>query len=249
MWGDVVDFRDFYETQLGQVVRHLVRRAVRDLWPDLTGCRLMGLGYAAPYLRQYFGEAERVMAFMPARRGVIHWPKEGPNRVCLVGETELPLPDYSIDRALLVHGLEYSDHLPAMLAEVWRVLTGDGRLIVVAPNRMGLWSRADRTPFGWGHPYSAFQLSRALRDHRFTPTRTERALFVPPTRSRTILRSANAWERIGHRVFPQISGVVLLEAGKQIYAASTESKPRRFRRPVLVQIPKAAGRTTGFKRS
>ena len=249
MWGDVIDFRDFYETQLGQVVRHLVRRSVRTLWPDLTGRSLLGLGYAAPYLRQYIGEAERVLAFMPAARGVIHWPGEGPNRVCLVGETELPLPDYAIDRVLLVHGLEYSSHLPAMLSEVWRVLTGDGRLIVVAPNRMGLWSRADRTPFGWGHPYSSFQLSRALRDHRFTPLRSERALFVPPTRSRTILRSAAAWERIGHRIFPQVSGVVLLEASKQIYAASAETKQRRLRRPVLVQIPKAAGRTSGLKRT
>jgi SAM-dependent methyltransferase len=207
MWSDVVDFRDFYETHLGQVSRHLIRRAVRGLWPDLRGRSLLGLGYATPYLRQYSGEAERV----------------APNRVALVAENDLPLPDYSVDRVLLVHGLEYSQNLPTLLAEVWRVLTGEGRLIVMVPNRTGLWSRADRTPFGWGQPYSAFQLSRLLRDHRFVPTRTERALFVPPTRFNTVLRSATAWERIGHRVFPQISGVILLEAGKQIYAASANT--------------------------
>jgi len=244
MWSDVVDFRDFYETQLGQVSRHLIRRSVRGLWPDLRGRSLLGLGYATPYLHQFFGEADRIIAFMPAIRGVISWPREGPNRVALVAENYLPLPDYSIDRVLLVHGLEYSQNLPTLLAEVWRVLTGEGRLIVMAPNRTGLWSRADRTPFGWGQPYSAFQLSRLLRDHRFVPTRTERALFVPPTRFNTVLRSATAWERVGHRIFPQISGVILLEAGKQIYAASAERQSVKVKRPVLVRIPKAAGRTS-----
>jgi SAM-dependent methyltransferase len=244
MWSDVVDFRDYYETQLGQVSRHLIRRAVRGLWPDLRGRSLVGLGYATPYLRQFQGEADRVVAFMPAVRGVMAWPAEGPNRVGLVSEGALPLPDYSVDRVLLVHGLEYSQQLPTLLAEVWRVLTGEGRVIVVAPNRTGLWSRADRTPFGWGHPYSAFQLSRLLRDHRFVPTRTQRALFVPPTRYNTVLRSATAWERLGQKVFPQFSGVIVLEAGKQIYAASVERQSVRVKRPVLVQIPKAAGRTT-----
>jgi len=69
MWNDVVDLRDFYETRLGDVARHLIRRRIRAIWPDLTGQTLLGLGYATPYLRQYRGEAERVLAIMPAARG------------------------------------------------------------------------------------------------------------------------------------------------------------------------------------
>src|SRR3546814_4031807 len=65
----------------------------------------------------------------------------------------------------------------------------------VVPNRRGLWARSDRTPLGWGHPYSAAQLSRVLRDNMFTPTRTQRALYVPPIGNYTFLRSAPAWER------------------------------------------------------
>jgi SAM-dependent methyltransferase len=243
MWSDVVDFRDFYEARLGQVARQLIRHAVRSAWPDLRGLNLVGLGYATPYLRPFLGEAASVAALMPAARGVLHWPPAGPNRVSLVDEGELPLPDYSVERVLMVHSLEYSQDLPALLNEVWRILTGEGRVLIVVPNRTGLWSRADGTPFGWGLPYSASQLSRVLRDHGFTPGRTARALFVPPTRFRTVMKSAAAWERIGQKIFPQVSGVVLLEAGKQVYAASLKRQgQKRPRRPVLVQVPKAAGR-------
>jgi SAM-dependent methyltransferase len=243
MWHDVVDLREFYETRRGQMARHMVRRAMRSVWPDVSGQRLLGLGFATPYLRQFTGEAERVLAFMPASQGVMHWPPEGPGLVGLVEETELPLPDYSVDRVLLAHGLENADSLRGLLREIWRVLTGDGRVLVVVPNRRGIWARSDRTPLGWGHPYSAAQLSRVLRDNMFTPTRTERALYVPPIANYTFLRSAPAWERVGARFFPTFSGVVMIEAGKQLYAGSMKpAKPRRFSRPVVVPLPQAAGR-------
>jgi SAM-dependent methyltransferase len=237
MWNDVVDLRDFYETELGQVARRMIRRRVREIWPTLRGQAVLGLGYATPYLQQFRGEAERVIAFMPASQGVVHWPRQGPGAVSLVHETELPLPDYSVDRVLLAHGMESSEYLRTMLGEIWRVLTGDGRLLVVTPNRRGIWARSDRTPFGWGQPYSAAQLSRMLRENMFTPTRTQRALFMPPTRSRALLRSAPAWERIGVRFFPRFSGVVMIEAGKQVYAATPVVERKRIRRPVLVHLP------------
>lgn len=220
----------------------MVRRAVRSVWPDLTGQSLLGLGFATPYLRQFKGEAERTLAFMPASQGVLHWPPEGPGVVSLVEETELPLPDYSIDRVMLVHGLENSESLRGLLREIWRVLTGDGRLLVVVPNRRGIWARSDRTPLGWGHPYTAAQLSRVLRDNMFIPARTERALYVPPTRSHTLLRSAPAFERMGARFFPTFAGVVMIESGKQLYAGTMQRAPRRLGRPVVVQLPQAAGR-------
>lgn len=240
MWHDVVDLRDFYETQLGQMARRMIRRGVRSLWPNVRGQRVLGIGYATPYLRQFLREAERVIAFMPAAQGVLHWPPEGPGATALVDETELPLPDMSVDLVLLVHAIESGEYQRDMLREVWRVLTGNGRLLVVVPNRRGIWARVDRTPLGWGHPYSPAQLSRLLRDNMFMPTRSARALYVPPTRSRTLLRSAPAWERVGIRWFPTFAGVVIVEAGKQLYAPTLRAEPKRFRRPVVVPFPQAA---------
>jgi SAM-dependent methyltransferase len=239
MWHDVVDLRDFYETQLGQVARRTIRRSLRALWPDVRGQRILGLGYATPYLRPFLSEAERVLAFMPAAQGVMHWPPEGPGVTTLVDETELPLPDVSVDLVLLVHGAESSENTRDMMREIWRVLTGNGRLLVIAPNRRGIWARLERTPLGWGHPYSHNQISRLLRDNMFTPTRSARSLFVPPFRSRALLRSGPAWERVGQRWFPTFAGVILIEAGKQLYAPGMHAERKRFRRPIVVPLPKA----------
>lgn len=240
MWHDVVDLRDFYETQLGAMARRMIRRGVRSMWPDVKGQRVLGLGYATPYLRQFLTEAERTLAFMPASKGVLHWPSEGRGLTALVDETEFPLPDLSVDRVLLVHGLESSEYQSDMLREAWRVLTGEGRLLIVAPNRSGIWARLERTPLGWGQPYSAAQLSRLLRDNMFTPTRSSRALYIPPLRTRALLRSAPAWERIGSRWFPTFGGVVLVEAGKQLYASNLQAERKRFRRPIVVSFPRPA---------
>ena len=244
MWTDVVDLRDFYETHLGQTARHMIRRGVRSVWPNVKGERLLGLGYATPYLRQFQGESERVIGLMPAAQGVLHWPPEGPNRVALTDETDLPLPDNAVDRVLIVHALESTEWLRAMLREVWRVLSGQGRMLVVVPNRRGIWARVDRTPFGWGHPYSHRPISRMLRDHMFTPTRSAQALFLPPVRSVPLMRSAAAIERMGQRWFPTFSGVVIVEASKQLYAVTPVREPARRSRSVVVRFPQVAGRSS-----
>ena len=226
MTGDVVDLRDFYRSALGQVARRMIRRAIQRVWPDLRGMRLLGIGYATPFLSALSAGSERTIAVMPASLGVLRWPPEGGNLVSLAEEGELPFADYSIDRVLLVHALETSDEVRAMLREAWRALAGGGRLLIVATNRRGIWARLDRTPFGSGRPYTPSQLSQLLRDEQFTPVASDTALFIPPAKHRMMLRSAAAWERIGRRWFPTFAGVVLVEATKQIYA-----KPAAVRAP------------------
>ncbi len=219
-WTDVVDLRDFYASSLGQVAQRIVRRRLRVIWPDVSGMRVLGLGFATPYLRPFVEEAERVIAVMPASQGVLAWPREAPNAVALADEVELPLPDRSIDRLLIVHALESAEQVRPMMREVWRVLADGGRLVVVVPNRRGIWARLERTPFGCGRPYAPSQLSRLLRDCMFTPLQSQAALYVPPARSRVLLKSAPAWEQVGARLFPPLAGVLIVEAAKQIYAGT-----------------------------
>jgi SAM-dependent methyltransferase len=238
MPSDVVDLRDFYRSALGQVARRMMRRAIQRVWPDLRGMRLLGLGYATPFLAALVPETERTIAVMPASLGVLGWPPEGPNIVALAEEGELPFADYSIDRVLLVHALETSEEVRAMLKEIWRVLAGGGRLLIVAPNRRGIWARLDRTPFGSGRPYTQSQLSQLLRDEQFTPVGSDAALFVPPSNGRMVRRSAAAWERIGRRWFPTFAGVLLVEASKQIYAKPAAARAPRRR---LVYAPAPHG--------
>jgi SAM-dependent methyltransferase len=233
MWTDVVDLRDFYASGLGQVARRMIRRRIRTLWPDVSGQSVLGLGYTPPYLTSFRGEASRVIAAMPARQGVLHWPMEEPGLTTLVDELELPFDDLSMDRVLLVHAVECAEQIRPLLREAWRVLAGSGRLIVVVPNRRGLWARFERTPFGHGLPYSKGQISRLLRDNLFTPLDTRRALYMPPVRSNMMLSAAPALERIGPHLLGTFAGVVVIEAVKQIYAGQPVADKTRSRSTVL----------------
>ena len=235
---DVVDLRDFYQTGLGQVARRMIRRTIRNIWPDLRAMRLLGIGYATPFLSAISADTERTVALMPASQGVLGWAPEGGNVVVLADEDELPFSDYSIDRVLVVHALETSEAAGMFLKEIWRVLAGGGRLLIVVPNRRGIWARLDRTPFGSGRPYTMSQLSHLLREQLFTPVGTDTALFVPPSGDRMVLRSAPAWERVGKRWFPTFAGVVLIEAAKQIYAKPAAARAPRRR---LVYAPATHG--------
>ena len=230
---DVVDLHRFYASSIGQAARRLIRRRLRVMWSDVRGMRVLGFGYATPYLRPFIGEAERVMAFMPARQGCVHWPVDEENRVALTEETMLPLPDSSVDRILLVHLVEHSDSMRRLMRECWRVLTPNGRIVVVTPNRSSLWSWSEKTPFGYGHPYSVSQLQNLMRENMFLPVQHSRALFLPPTQRRLFLRWSQLFENIGSRLFKAFAGVSIVEAGKQLYASTgTPSRKRR-----LVHIP------------
>ncbi len=235
MRQDVVDLRDFYATRLGQVARRMIRRRVRALWSDTAGMRFLGIGYVTPYLRPFRDGAEQVAAVMPASQGVLHWPAAGPGLVALADEEELPFEDATFDRIILVHALETSEQVRGLLREAWRVMAANGRLLAVVPNRRGIWARLERTPFGHGHPYSPPQLNRLLRGCMFTPMQSKAALYIPPSRRRALLSAAPAVENLGGRWLPALAGVLVVEAGKQIYGVS--AKPARRRRPILVPLP------------
>lgn len=237
MYNDIIDLRSFYDSSLGTVARRLIRDRLRALWPDTRGQRILGLGYATPYLRPFRDDAERVIALMPAPQGVTRWPRYGRSLVGLTYEQALPLADMSIDRVIIVHGAEVSDTLPAMMQEVWRVLCGTGRVVIVVPSRSGVWARSDRTPFGHGRTFSAGQLRRLLRDHLFLPEVEDRALFLPPTGARMVHRWAPTIERVGHRWTRAVGGVLVVEASKQLYHISPNARRIAVRRPSLLPLP------------
>lgn len=231
---DVVDLKDFYTRPLGQMVRRLLGARIRARWSNIKGCRTFGLGFATPYLGAFRGQAEPLGALMPANLGAVAWPNQGQCLSVLVDETELPLIDEIADRILLVHMLEWSEKSRALLREIWRVLSPNGRLLLIVPNRRGLWARVDTTPFGYGSPFSRSQLSKLLKEAMFSPEEWQYALYMPPFNWRVLLRWPLFWERLGLVLWPTFSGVIMVEATKQIYAAvpAREVKARRRIVPV-----------------
>ncbi len=235
---DVGDLQDFYATALGQTVRRLLTHRIRARWRGLHRSTLIGLGYAIPYLGAFRGEAPRIGALMPESQGAVVWPRKAPVQSVLVEDVRLPLADGCVDRLIAVHCLEVAEGTRHLLREMWRVLSPEGRLMLVVPNRRGVWARLDNTPFGQGRPYSRRQLEDLLVEALFTPMDWSGALYFPPLGKRMLLRSATAWERLGAGISPAFSGVLIVEARKELMAPIGKAAKVRTLR---LLVPQASG--------
>lgn len=221
MTTEVHGLATFYRSRGGETAARLVAARLKTLWPALPGHSVLGLGWAAPYLGLWRPEAYRCVAMVPRHLRDSHDlapPAQDDCATLLAEEEHLPFPDDSFDRVLLVHGLEAAENARRLLREVWRVLRDDGRLMLVVPNRVGMWAHLDRTPFGHGQPYSQGQIERLLARHLFRAERREAALFVPPYGLRWTGAAAPTLEHVGRTVCPRLAGVFIVEAEKDLFA-------------------------------
>lgn len=233
---DVQDLRNFYyRSMLGRAAQTQVRGAVLKLWPEAKGQTVAGFGFAVPLLRPYLPDARRVMALMPAPQGVMPWPSGLPNVSVLCEETMWPVETGHVDRLILMHGLETSERPSDVLEECFRVLGPGGKALFIVPHRSGLWSRSDRTPFGYGRPYSQGQLESQLKRHSFLPERHLHTLYQPPSRRRFWRKTASFWESLGASMSVIVSGgVLIVEATKRVQAPSGPGVREKQRRSLGV---------------
>lgn len=234
MRTDALEIARFYRSARGRAARDMMLRRLSALWPSVRGLDVLGLGYAPPVLEPMRGEARRTVAFMPAGQGAVPWPPrpEAASLTVLGDDRRLPFAEALFDRIVLVHALEEADDPRRLLRELWRVLAPEGRIMVIAASRSGLWSRAEATPFGHGRPFSRGQLDRLLTDALFEPVARSRALYAPPWGWACGPRTANGFETVGERVLPGVGGLILAEAVKHV-GAIHPGAAQRVRRKAL----------------
>ena len=239
MTPDVKRLIEFYKSPLGKISRALVREEVVRMAGSLDSRRVLGIGFATPYLRFALDKAERVIAFMPARQGSSAWPREGPSHTVLCDPLEMPLTDSAVDIIIAVHAFEHVADAEELMREIWRVSAPNARLVVVVPRRRGLWAAADNTPFGDGYPFSRTQLEKLLRDHSFVPEHWREALHLPPMQQKFMIKFARFFERFGRLFGPLVAGVIVVSARKELFPAV----PRRKKLERFVRVPSLSAQT------
>ena len=219
MKWDVESITHFYQSPLGRAVERVISENLKvclDAYCQDPDSRVVGLGYAAPYLDP---ENSAHVLVVPKQYQSLSWPnRDGTvdRTVVCEGET-IPLTSHSADCVVMVHALESFDSASAILKEAWRILGSDGHLILVVPNRTGLWVYFEKTPFGTGRPYSISQVETLLEASRFSEAEERlHALFFPP--SNRALRLTHWMERFGPKICPALAGVNIVSARKQAYA-------------------------------
>lgn len=217
------DYDDFYLTRTGRLVRNTLRHRIRKTWPNVKGARVFGYGFSYPYLDLFLPEAELCVGAGRVEMGTLAWPNKASSASLLAASTAFPFEQSFFDNVLLVHAMEHAGSVRSLLQESWRVLRGNGRLILVVPNRTGLWSMASWSPFGVGTPYSRMQIEDFLRQEQFDIESVTPALFALPSTRESTHKMAPSLEKIGPYIMPALSGVYIIECTKKLYARATPS--------------------------
>lgn len=223
----------FYGSRLGQTARDMVLRRLYPLWGDMAGTNILGFGYCAPYLASAQKQANRIVLVAPPEQGILAHKGQRGVQSCLASETRLPFSDATFDRVLCAHAIEEADDLSGLLSELWRVTRPEGRIVIVAAGRAGLWARMDNLPFGAGRSFSRQQLRRHLHRARFHPTVGAGALYGPPVARLSGPRLARTFERCGEALWPGLAGVVMVEAIKRLYVEPDRGQEQKVRAPIL----------------
>jgi SAM-dependent methyltransferase len=236
---DVVDLREFYATPLGAAARNSLNRALSAIDAFVPGDAVVGIGYPVPVLDKT-SASKNTIVLMPARQGAIQWPDGENSRTALVDENELPLETASVQCVVLLHLLENVADPADVLSEVWRVLVPEGRLIIIATNRRGLWARFEHTPFGNGRPFSKGQLGSLLRKAKLTPAKWGYALNFPPIRIARLIRLFPYLDKVAERLWPLFCGAIIVCATKRLY----QGVPSKARQAERARVPKLVPQRT-----
>lgn len=179
----VEELRAYYATRHGQRVARQLAATVAPAIRHGATARLLGLGYCTPLLAGLDpAKVERLALIMPEGSGAKPWPPNGGSCVAQGDEFNLPFTEALFDQALLAHSLEYAEPPRKLLRELWRVLAPAGELVLIVPNRLGLWTHFEATPFGRGRPWGKGELSRLLQESMFEPIACRTALVAPPVK-------------------------------------------------------------------
>jgi SAM-dependent methyltransferase len=198
MRPSVSELHAWYATLEGRrVARTLAATVARVVSPSPTA-RFLAIGYPTPLLHGLDpARFERMAVAMPRQQGAHRWPARRGNVVVEVDPFRLPWAPALFDTVLLVHTLEHGDSR-RQLREVWRVLAPAGRLVVIVPNRLGLWTHFENNPFGQGRPFTHGQLARLLESAMFEPVAQRTLIPAPPV---------GLWRAVGAAVGPLARGL------------------------------------------
>lgn len=231
---NALHLKQFYASDLGMQVSHYLRRSMHGFWHNNPDDALLALGY--PILLWDENDAPaKIVVVMPAEQGAQAWA----GKTIVAHDGELPIPANSINRVVLIHSLEFSSDVGQLMSEVYRVLTPNGRVLLVTPNRAGLWSRTSKSPFGYGRPFSINQIKSLLEESELTFRRRKTAMFIPPVHLPLLLKAMPVMEFLGQFFVPMCGGIHIVEAEKQVHATIMQPIKTKSRRPVRAPITAA----------
>lgn len=196
----------FYQSPIGKMARDFLIFHIKKYLGESTSVkRMLLVGYGAPYVGEIGVQMQQTE----------------------LADT-LPFQDVMFDGVIVLHALEFAPDLARLMSEIQRVLVVDGRVIIVAPHRAGLWSWFEHTPFGIGRVFSRTQIRQLCDGAYLSPIDVRTALFSPPidfSRHAMTRGLARVIESVGNALSLPCGGAVVACAQKRRYAGIGVKSP------------------------
>lgn len=201
---------NFYQSDLGRYVSSVITDKISSMRSDETAVCSVGAYPFMPDGDHVFFQTYSDPSFIP---------EKVQGSMIQTSRHQWPYRAESVDMVVMAHDFEFAEERLFYMREAWRVLKGEGRLIIVLPNRKGRWIQSDQTPFGYGHMCHLGSIFDMCQRAHFKVDQIYPTLFFPPTEPQT--RMGQITRRCVDRVGEYCGltpGVRVLELSKHIYA-------------------------------
>ena len=187
--------------------------------------RALAIGYVAPLLSGI--ECGKYTCFAAlSKQGVSAFPSAENNKALLVKENRLPFRNNFFDHVIMMHALEFAQDVEDFLKEILRVSAETAQITIICPNRLGIWANNDKNPFGYGHPYTIFQLTDLLRANGLTITSKSYGLRFLPSDIKCTAAIKHIWPK-------PFSGVLCINAVRDTLIPVPQKKSAFIYQPAV----------------
>jgi len=248
MNANLQKIKQFYDDNLGRHVYAKISNCLeKRLSNKLNNKNIVCSASSFPYFDLLKSARRLVLQSYAAQSS---WPKKGAGHYIVNNRDAWPYRAEDIDLVLMAHDIEFAENPEAYLHEAWRVLKGEGHLIIIFPNRSGKWARIDNNPFGHGYPYTMQQMRALLGKCHFAIDRVDGALYFPAYQPKTKIAMIyrNFIDKIGEYCLFE-PGVYVICASKHIYAPTKGLGATAKERAVGALFPKPSVSTKISKKN
>jgi SAM-dependent methyltransferase len=220
---------EWHGSTLGTLLANHERHVVSQALEDVFGLQLLQIG-------TWGDPAHLLRAARTQRQAVIGIGTRGGTQVCSRA-SELAVASDSVDAVLLPHTLEFESDPYAVLREVDRILTGEGRLMILGFNPTGPWAVRHRFssegfPPGLARLVSERRLREWLALLGFEVAPAQRYLRCMPWASHAPANGAGL-DGADDSGWSLLASAYLLKARKRVYTL-TPVRPRWRERRSMV---------------
>lgn len=217
------DIHRFNNTVLGtHTIASISTALAPHLQSDSDSTQILGIGCVVEYL----GDIAYTHVLPPVYYDTFHYIDLFKSvRTVVADDDHLPFRNNSVHMAVLIHALEHADSPWAMMAEINRLIVSGGRVIVVVPNRVSMWSRIAKVPFSHGQPYTKKQLENVMNMAGFVPITHTYSVFFPPCHIPMQTQITKFCNKLGKYFWQENGGVIIGIYEKQVARRVKQAKP------------------------